>query len=108
RFYFGKPITGILWFLTAGLLLVGWVIDLFLIPGMAAEANRRYRPGRVDHTVAWCLHFLLGIFGVHRIYMGKIITGVIFMLTGALFGIGYVYDTLTLNEQVDQINASPQ
>jgi TM2 domain-containing membrane protein YozV len=100
RFYFGKPLTGALWFLTGGLFLIGWIV----IPAMADEANRRYRPGRIDYTVAWCLQLFLGLFGIHRIYMGKIVTGVIYMLTGGLFGIGYVYDTLTLNEQVQELN----
>jgi len=30
RFYYGKPITGALWFFTGGLLLIGWIIDVFL------------------------------------------------------------------------------
>jgi TM2 domain-containing membrane protein YozV len=107
RFYFGKPLTGALWFFTGGLFLIGWIIDVFLIPSMAEEANRRYRHGRTDHTVAWCLHLLLGLFGIHRIYMGKLFTGILFMFTGALFGLGYVYDTWTLNEQVEELNAQP-
>jgi TM2 domain-containing membrane protein YozV len=107
RFYFGRPLTGVLWFFTGGLLLIGWIVDLFLIPSMAEEASRRYAPGRVDYTVSWCLLLLLGLFGVHRIYMGKVITGVIFMFTGALFGIGFIYDILTLNEQVEELNTRP-
>lgn len=43
RFYAGKWVTGLLWLLTGGLLLVGQVIDLFLIPGMIREANLRAR-----------------------------------------------------------------
>lgn len=35
RFYYGKPVSGTIWFFTAGLLLIGWIIDLFLIPSMA-------------------------------------------------------------------------
>lgn len=104
RFYFGKPLTGAIWFFTGGLFLIGWIIDLFLIPGMAEQANHRYRPGRIDYTVAWCLLLLLGVFGIHRLYMGKIPTGILYLLTGALLGIGYVYDTLTLNEQVEELN----
>jgi TM2 domain-containing membrane protein YozV len=104
RFYFGKPLTGALWFFTGGLFLIGWIIDLFLIPSMAEQANLRYRQGEVDYTLAWCLHLLLGLFGIHRMYMGKWLTGLLFMLTGALLGIGYVYDTLTLNEQIDELN----
>jgi TM2 domain-containing membrane protein YozV len=40
RFYVGKPITGLLWLFTGGLLLIGQFIDLFLIPGMVDRANR--------------------------------------------------------------------
>ena len=29
RFYYGKPISGTIWFFTLGLLLIGWMIDLF-------------------------------------------------------------------------------
>ena len=32
RFYFGKPLTGILWFFTGGLFLIGWIVDIFIIP----------------------------------------------------------------------------
>jgi len=104
RFYFGKPLTGILWFFTGGLFLIGWIVDLFLIPAMAHSANRRYVSGPIDHTVTWVLHLFLGIFGVHRFYMGKILTGVLYLCTGGLLGIGYVYDMLTLNEQVEEVN----
>src|SRR5690606_20607196 len=45
RFFFGKPLSGLLWLCTLGLLGVGWLIDLFLIPGMAREAAIRYRSG---------------------------------------------------------------
>lgn len=104
RFYFGKPLTGILWFFTGGLFLIGWIVDLFLIPAMAHAANRRYRKGRIDHSVAWILHFFLGAFGVHRFYMGKILTGILWLCTFGLFGLGYIYDTITLNEQVEEVN----
>ena len=30
RFYYGKPISGTIWFFTLGLLGIGWLIDLFL------------------------------------------------------------------------------
>lgn len=102
RFYFGKPLTGTLWFWTGGLFLVGWIVDLFLIPAMAESAERRYQPREIDYSVAWILLVFLGVFGVHRFYMGKIWTGILYLLTGGLFGIGYIYDMCTLNEQIDQ------
>ena len=104
RFYFGKPLTGILWFCTGGLLLIGWIVDLFFIRSMSEQASRRYHQGRIDQSVAWLLHVFLGIFGLHRIYMGKIFTGILFLCTGALLGMGYVYDTLTLNTQIEELN----
>lgn len=103
RFYFGKPITGAIWFFTGGLLLVGWIVDLFLIPSMADEANARYVPARVDFSVVWVLVIFLGWLGMHRFYMGKLITGVIYLLTGGLLGVGIVYDICTLNEQIQAL-----
>jgi TM2 domain-containing membrane protein YozV len=105
RFYYGKPITGTIWFFTFGLLLVGWIVDLFLIPSMARKADRKYATGPVDYTVAWILLTFLGLLGVHRMYMGKWVTGVIYLLTGALLGTGYIYDYWTLNRQISEINS---
>jgi TM2 domain-containing membrane protein YozV len=106
RFYYGKPVTGTIWFFTLGLLGIGWLIDLFLIPGMDREANLRFRAGRVDYTVAWVLLTFLGFFGVHRMYMGKWITGIIYLCTAGLLGIGYLYDFWTLNDQITVVNTS--
>ena len=104
RFYYGKPISGTIWFFTLGLFFIGWIVDLFLIPGMDREADFRYSPGGTDYSLAWILLIFLGIFGVHRMYMGKWITGIIYLLTGGLFFLGWLYDLWTLNGQVDEIN----
>jgi len=104
RFYYGKPISGTIYFFTLGLLGIGWLIDLFLIPGMDEQADQRYTSGYLDYTVSWILLTFLGLFGIHRMYMGKWISGIIYLATGALFGIGYLYDFWTLNEQVSEIN----
>jgi TM2 domain-containing membrane protein YozV len=105
RFYYGKPISGTIWFFTLGLLGVGWLIDLFLIPSMDRRADRKYVPGDLDYTVAWILLTFLGIFGVHRFYMRKWITGLLYLVTGGLFLLGYLYDYWTLNGQVSELNS---
>ena len=106
RFYFGKPVSGTIYFFTLGLLGIGWLIDLFLIPSMDRQADLRFRAGRVNYTVAWVLLTFLGILGVHRMYMGKWLTGVIYLLTGGLLGVGYLYDFWTLNDQITMVNSS--
>ncbi|WP_407362182.1 TM2 domain-containing protein [Pseudomonas luteola] len=100
RFYYGKPVTGTIWFFTLGLLGVGWLIDLFLIPSMDHEADMRFQGGRVNYSIAWILLTFLGIFGVHRLYMGKWITAILYFFTGGFFLLGVLYDFWTLNDQV--------
>ena len=106
RFYYGRPVTGTIWFFTLGLLGIGWLIDLFLIPGMDREADLRFRAGSVNYTIAWVLLTFLGFFGVHRMYMGKWVTGIIYLFSVGLLGIGYLYDFWTLNDQITVVNAS--
>ena len=105
RFYFGKPLTGTLYFFTLGLVGVGWLIDLFLIPGMCRQADFRFQRGPIDYSVAWLLLTFLGVLGMHRMYLGKWITGILYLLTGGLLGLGYLYDYWTLNDQVALINS---
>ena len=105
RFYYGRPITGTIWFFTLGLLGIGWIIDFFLIPFLARDARSRYRDGDTSYDLAWILLTFLGIFGVHRLYLGKVVTAVIWFFTGGLFTLGILYDYWTLNEQVSEANA---
>ncbi len=104
RFYYGKSVTGVIWFCTFGVAGIGWVIDFFLIPRMERESIRKYTPGYYNYNIAWILLTFLGVFGVHRFYLGKWITGVLWLCTGGFFLMGYLYDFLTLNEAVSERN----
>ncbi|MBT8364125.1 MAG: TM2 domain-containing protein [Deltaproteobacteria bacterium] len=105
RFYFGLPISGTIYFFTLGLFFIGWIIDLFLIPGMDRRANLRFKGGRIDYNIAWILLTFLGLLGVHRMYMKKWISGILYLLTGGFLGIGIIYDFWTLNDQITLINS---
>jgi TM2 domain-containing membrane protein YozV len=97
-------VSGTIYFFTLGLLLIGWIVDLFLIPSMDRAADRRYRGGRINYNLSWILLCFLGIFGAHRFYLGKWVTGLIWLFTCGLFLLGLLYDLWTLNEQIDDVN----
>ena len=71
---------------------------------MDREADLRYTPGPIDYNIAWLLLVFLGLFGIHRFYLGKIGTGLLYLLTFGLCGLGYIYDLWTLNDQITLIN----
>lgn len=106
RFYYGRQISGTIYLFTFGLFFIGWIVDLFLIPGMNRDADIRYNEGEIDFNLTWILLTFLGAFGIHRMYMGKWVTGLIYLCTFGLFGIGYIYDFWTLNDQISLINGS--
>ena len=46
-----------------------------------------------------------GLSGIHRLYMGKIGTGILYFLTLGLFGFGTLYDLFTIPKQIDDMKA---
>lgn len=104
RFYYGRPVTGTIYFFTLGLLFIGWIVDLFLIPAMDRQADIRYTPGAKDFNLTWILLTFLGIFGIHRFYLEKWLTGLLYLLTGGVFLLGVIYDYWTLNSQISEVN----
>ncbi len=104
RFYYGRPISGTIYLFTFGLFLIGWLVDLILMPKLEAHADRVYTSGRFSYTVSWVLLTFLGLFGIHRFYLGKWGTGLIYLFTGGLFLVGIIFDYWTLNDQISQEN----
>ena len=58
--------------------------------------------------VAYLLWFLFGFLGVHKFYLDKIVLGILYILTGGLFFIGWLIDLFTLPSQVDLYNLKMQ
>ena len=54
--------------------------------------------------VAYLLLLLLGAFSAHRFYLGKIGSGILYLLTLQLFGIGWIIDLFILGGMVDKYN----
>lgn len=55
-------------------------------------------------TAAYLLWFFLGMFSAHRFYLGKIGTGILYLLTGQLLGIGWIIDLFLIGGMVDRYN----
>lgn len=48
---------------------------------------------KIDNKVVMILlTIFLGVFGIHRFFTGKIWTGLLYLLTGGVFLIGWIYD----------------
>lgn len=51
----------------------------------------------------WCA-WLLGFGGIHRIYLGKYVSGIFYLLTWGGFGIGQLVDLFLINGMVEREN----
>ncbi|MBO4381063.1 MAG: TM2 domain-containing protein [Clostridia bacterium] len=49
-----------------------------------------------SRLVATLLCFFLGGLGIHRFYVGKVGTGILYVFTGGLFGIGALVDFIMI------------
>lgn len=49
-----------------------------------------------SRLAALLLCIFLGVLGIHRFYVGKVFTGILYLFTGGLFGIGYVVDLVII------------
>lgn len=69
-----------------------------------AEESAAPVVGKSDKNkiTALLLCIFLGGLGIHRFYVGKIGTGIVWLLTGGVFGIGWIVDIIMI--AVDKFN----
>ena len=83
----------------------GWDAEHPDEPPSAANKPRREPPPSPRRTgppsdynrlTTFLLCLLLGFFGVHRFYVGRVGSGVLWLLTGGILAVGWIYDLVMI------------
>ena len=61
-------------------------------------------PYKKSSALLMWLGWIFGFGGIHRIYLGKPITGILYLATWGLLGVGQIIDLLTMGNLVDEAN----
>lgn len=61
-----------------------------------AEPSRRGQVSQKNYTATLLLCLFLGLLGIHRFYVGKTGTGILWLLTGGLLGFGAIFDLIMI------------
>ena len=64
--------------------------------------RHKFGPRKLWIAYLWLL--FLGPTGAQKFYLGRPHMGLVYLLTGGLFGIGLLYDILTMPRQVQRAN----
>lgn len=62
----------------------------------SAVATRSVSPYERRMALGFTIFALIGLAGVQRFYVGRVWTGILWLVTGGLFGIGQLYDVVML------------
>ena len=66
------------------------MLDNASVGEMASPTSSKY------YAATLILAIVLGFFGAHRFYLGKVGTGFLYVFTAGLFGIGWIVDIFTV------------
>ncbi len=67
-------------------------VNQFVGNNYPMDGNISYK----NKTITLLLAIFLGFFGIHRLYAGKYITGIVYMFTYGLFGFGWIFDIVLI------------
>ncbi len=57
---------------------------------------------------AYALWAIFGLFGAHRFYVGRPVSGFVWLFTFGLFGVGWVIDFFLLPQFVEEVRGAPR
>jgi TM2 domain-containing membrane protein YozV len=84
-------------------------IGLVIVLPIFLHANARKKGLLKSKGTAYILLLSgLGVFGVHRFYAGRVGTGMLWLFTGGLFGIGLFFDLFLTSSMIDDVNRQGQ
>lgn len=66
------------------------------LPAVYVEVDNLYGYSKHNRLLALILCLFFGLAGFHRFYVGKIGTGIVWLLSGGLLGIGWIMDLLAI------------
>lgn len=109
HYYLNRPVWGLLYTLTLGLLGTGWIWDwcrtALLVKRATAKSHGRVPPNRKYLDEAYVLCFPLGFTGLHHFYLGRYGWGTLYFFTFGIMGIGWLVDLCRLPCLVNEANA---
>nr|KAG5692467.1 hypothetical protein BaRGS_005013 [Batillaria attramentaria] len=109
HYYLNRPIWGILYTFTLGLLGFGWVCDWFRVNVLVRRANAvllgKTQPDKKYLDDAYVLCFPFGFTGLHHFYLNRHCWGVLYFFTFGLLGVGWIVDWFRLPCLVKECNA---